>query len=68
MLWYKCITLMIIVLLFPAVVSAEIVINEVYPAPKDGEFEWIELYNPSAAGWILRGGLLMMIMERQFML
>ena len=46
MLWYKCITLMIIVLLFPAVVSAEIVINEVYPAPKDGEFEWIELYNP----------------------
>lgn len=48
MLWYKYSTLFFILFLFPAVVSAEIVISEVYPAPKDGEYEWIELYNPDS--------------------
>lgn len=46
MLWYKIISFIFVLFIFPAVVSAEIHINEIYPAPKDGEFEWIELYNP----------------------
>lgn len=46
MSWYKNSILIFAFLIFPAVVSAEIHINEIYPAPKDGDFEWIELYNP----------------------
>lgn len=32
-------------LLFPVAVSANLWINEIYPAPSSGDWEWVELYN-----------------------
>lgn len=54
------VTLLAIVFYFRCVdlVSAQVVINEVYPQPLNGEFEWVELKNSSSvsahlSGWIL---------------
>lgn len=35
----------ILFLLLPSKVSSEVRINEIYPAPTNGEYEWVELYN-----------------------
>lgn len=47
MYWYKYL-IAAIILLFPLCCQAQLVMNEIYPAPKDGEYEWLELYNPTS--------------------
>lgn len=46
----------------PRLVSAQVIISEVYPAPPTGESEWVELFNSSSeaislTGWKLRDQL-----------
>jgi len=41
----QIIIILLFALIFQSEVSASIKINEIYPAPPTGEFEWIELYN-----------------------
>lgn len=33
--------------------NAQIVINEIFPAPKSGQVEWIELFNPNGSDFVL---------------
>src|SRR3989344_4605038 len=42
-----CFIVFLFLPLFP--LFASIRINEIYPAPPSGDFEWIELYNPDEA-------------------
>ncbi|MEK7521987.1 MAG: lamin tail domain-containing protein, partial [Patescibacteria group bacterium] len=39
------IVILLFVLIFSKNVSAALKLNEIYPAPSSGEYEWIELYN-----------------------
>jgi len=39
-------------------VSAQVIINEVYPQPLNGEFEWVELKNSSSVSAFLNGWVL----------
>lgn len=42
-----------IVLLCLQTLNSQVVINEIFPAPKSGQVEWIELYNPHERAFVL---------------
>lgn len=48
MLWYKLIILCYI-LVFPVISYSSLSINEIYPAPSGGDYEWVEVTNTSSS-------------------
>lgn len=48
------IILILCILVFVQQIQANIILNEVYPAPINGEFEWVEIYNTSSDSILLK--------------